>query len=137
MLSVGLLTLVFVFLPNFVGNNLIDLQRTHRALVYQAHLREDAARAVADLGGPKAVLRCGTVMTEGFQVPMLAWTLGVHTVDVQASPLPGEELPPAPNVIFQTRAQRKSHLLPVVRAWKEIPYVRVAHVRTFLSLIHI
>ncbi len=134
--SVGLLTLVFIFLPNFVGNNLIDIQRTHRALVYQAHLREDAARAVADLGGPKAVLRCGTVMTEGFQVPMLAWTLGVHTVDVQASPLPGGELPPAPNVIFQTRAQRKSHLLPVVRAWKEVPYVRVAHVRTFRVFEH-
>ncbi len=136
LLSVGLLTLAFIMLPNFVGNNLIDIQRTHRALVYQAHLREDAARAVADLGGPKAVLRCGTVMTEGFQVPMLAWTLGVHTVDVQASPLGGEELPPPPNVIFQTRAQRKSHLLPYVGAWKATTYVKVAHVRTFRVFEH-
>jgi hypothetical protein len=136
LLSVGVLTLAFIMLPNFVGSNLIDIQRTHRALVYQAHLREDAAKAVADLGGPKAVLRCGTVMTEGFQVPMLAWTLGVHTADVQASPLAGEELPPPPNVIFQTRAQRKSHLLPFVRGWKDTPYTKVAHVRSFRVFEH-
>ncbi len=136
LVGVGLLTIAFIMLPNFVGNSLIDIQRTHRALVYQAHLRQDAARAVALLGGPAAVLRCGTVMTEGFQVPMLAWTLGVHTIDVQSSPLPGEEPPPAPNVIFQTRAQRTSHLLPIVRTWKEVPYQKVAHARAFRVFEH-
>ena len=35
----------FLFVPGFVGNSLIDIQRTHRALVYQAHLREDVNRA--------------------------------------------------------------------------------------------
>ena len=122
---------VFLVIPPWIGKNIINLPRTHRALVYQAHLRQDAARAVRDLGGPSRILRCGTIMTEGFQVPMLAWTLGVHTSRIEASPLPHAPLPPAPNVIFQTRAQRKSSLLPVVRAWQGVPYRRVAHVRTF------
>jgi len=87
--------------------------------------------AVQKLGGPARVLACGSVMTEGFQVPMLAWTLGVHTLGVQASPLTGAPLPHAPNVIFQARAQRSSHLLPVVGAWTHTHYRLVAHVRTF------
>jgi hypothetical protein len=76
-------------------------------------------------------------MTEGFQVPMVAWTLGVHTVRVDASPLPGAPLPPAPNVIFQTRAQRHASLLPSVRDWSAaVPYQLVAHVRTFKVYSH-
>jgi hypothetical protein len=134
--AIALGVLGFVFLPNFVGPNLIDLQRTHRALVYQAHLRQDAARAVRELGGPSRVLACGSIMTEGFQVPMVAWTLGVHTLQVEASPLPGQPLPPAPNVIFQTRAQHNASLLPRVRAWSTVPYQLVAHVRTFKVYSH-
>ncbi len=122
---------VFMAVPPWIGANVVDIPATHRALVYQAHLREDMARAVQEIGGPSRVLRCGTVMTEGFQVPMLAWTLGVHTLQVQASPLPGAPLPPPPNVIFQTRAQHHAHLLPVVRAWSSVHYRLVAHVRTF------
>jgi hypothetical protein len=122
---------LFMALPPWIGGKVVDIPATHRALVYQAHLREDMTAAVARLGGPAKVLGCGTVMTEGFQVPMLAWTLGVHTVTVEASPLSLTQLPPAPNVIFQTRAQRSSHLLPVVRAWKGVNYRLVAHVRTF------
>jgi hypothetical protein len=122
---------LFMALPPWIGANIVDVPRTHRALVYQAHLREDMNKAVQELGGGGRIRRCGTIMTEGFQVPMLAWTLGVHTHQVQASPLPNAPLPPAPNVIFQTRAQRHAHLLPFVRDWSNIPYRLVAHVRTF------
>jgi hypothetical protein len=122
---------VFMAPPPWIGANVVDVPATHRALVYQAHLREDMAAVVSRLGGPAKILPCGTVMTEGFQVPMVAWTLGVHTQQVTASPLPNAPLPRAPNVIFQTRAQRHSSLLPVVRAWKGVPYRLVAHVRTF------
>jgi hypothetical protein len=135
--AIALAVLGFALLPNFVGPNLIDAPRTHRALVYQAHLRQDVTRAVQELGGPARVLACGRVMTEGFQVPMLAWTLGVHTLRVEASPLPGAPLPPAPNVIFQTRAQRHASLLPSVRDWSAtVPYRLVARVRTFKVYSH-
>ena len=122
---------VFMALSPWIGASVVDLPRTHRAIVYQAHLRQDASAAVRRLGGAAAVLRCGSVMTEGFQVPMLAWALGVHTLRVQASPLPGAPLPPAPNVIFQTRAQRNAHLLPVLGAWKGVAYRLATRMRTF------
>ena len=68
-------------------------------------------------------------MTEGFQVPMLAWTLGVHTLDVEASPN-GGPAPPAPNVIFQTRAQRNATRCRVVRLAQRA-LSACGHVRTF------
>jgi hypothetical protein len=129
--AVALFALGFVLVPGWVGNRLVDVSKTHGALVYQARLRSGITAAVNKLGGPANVLGCGTVMTEGFQVPMLAWTLGVHTIDVEASPLSVENPGAPPNVIFQTRAQRTAHLLPVVGAWKDTPYRLVARTRTF------
>jgi hypothetical protein len=122
---------VFLGVPPWIGGHVVDIPATHRALVYQAHLREDLTRAVRELGGASRILRCGTVMTEGFQVPMVAWTLGVHTLQIESSPLSRTHLPPAPNVIFQTRAQRHASLLPHVRDWQGTHYRLVAHVRTF------
>ena len=135
--ALALVAAIFLLLPNWVGNNLIDIQRTHRSLTYQAHLREDIAKAVSRVGGPAAVRRCGTVMTEGFQVPMLAWNLGVHTLQVQASPVSASAPPPpAPNVVFQTRAQRNAHLLPLLRTWPGTHYQLVTRVRTFRVYEH-
>jgi hypothetical protein len=129
-LAAAVAAAVFMAIPPWIGANVVDIPATHRALVYQAHLRQDMSKAVKQLGSAR-ILRCGTVMTEGFQVPMLAWNLGVHTVRVEASPLPHAPLPPPPNVIFQTRAQRRSSLLPRVREWKGVRYHLAAHVRTF------
>jgi len=55
----------------------------------------------------------------------------VRTARLAASPASVRHPGPAPNLIFQTRAQRNAHLLPVVGAWKGVPYKPVAHVRTF------
>lgn len=120
--GIVVVALAFLMLPSWVGNNLISIQRTHRSLVYQANLRKGVTRLVAAYGGPAKMLRCGTVMTEGFQVPMVAWTLGVHTVQIEAPPAPDTPLPPAPNVILQTRDTRDASLLPIVHAWPATHY---------------
>ncbi|HEY8625666.1 MAG TPA: hypothetical protein VIL82_06645 [Solirubrobacteraceae bacterium] len=135
-IGVGVVGLAFLMLPSWVGGNLIDVQRTHRALVYQAHLRQDVTRIVAKAGGASKLLACGSVMTEGFQVPMVAWALGVHTLEVQASPTTGAPLPPPPNVILQTRAQRNATLLPIVHSWKTTSYTYALHERTFRLFTH-
>lgn len=133
----GALVVLAVLLaaPRWIGSGVVSLPRTHHALVYQAHLREDLTAAVRKVGGPDALLRCGPVMTEGFQVPMAAWTLGVRTLRVEAPP---ETLvgPPWPAVILQTRAQSNSTLLPTphqILAWERegAHYTLLAHVRTF------
>ena len=59
-------------------------------------------------------------MTEGFQVPMVAWTLGVRTLRIEAPPTTLAP-PPWPAVILQTRAQSNSTLLPTpaqIIAWE-------------------
>jgi hypothetical protein len=133
--GLGVAIALFLAVPPWIGKNIVSLPRTHHALVYQAHLRDDLAAAVRRAGGARTLLNCGSVMTEGFQVPMAAWTLDVHTLRVEATPntLVG---PPWPAVILQTRAQSKSRLLPTpaqIIAWERAgaPYRLVAHVRTF------
>jgi hypothetical protein len=129
--GVALVALVFAFVPSWFGG-LVRISRTHRALVYQALLRTDSAAAIARLGGPAKVLACGPVMTEGFQVPMLAWQLGVHTLTVEASPLtPPPPDVPGPPVVFQVRAQRNAHMLPILQQWPRTHYRLVTATRTF------
>ncbi len=126
--GVAVAAVVLIATPPWIGPSIIDVPATHRALVYQAHLRQDMAAAVRRLGR-RSILACGSVMTEGFQVPMLAWNLDVHTIRIEAPPtVPGAGTPP--NVIFQTRAQRSAHLLPIIKPW-HTHYSLVAHQRTF------
>jgi hypothetical protein len=119
--AVVLAVALLIGTPPWIGSGIIDVRATHGALAYQARLRTDMARAVQKLGVSR-ILSCGTVMTEGFQVPMLAWNLRVHTIRIEASPLSAANPGPPPNVIFQTRPQRRRALLPVVHAWKGVPY---------------
>jgi hypothetical protein len=126
--AVALAAVILIAAPPWIGPSTLDVPATHRALVYQAHLRTDMAALVGRLGR-KSILGCGTVMTEGFQVPMLAWNLNVHTVRIEAPPtVPGTGTPP--NVIFQTRAQRSAHLLPIIKPW-HVSYSLIARNRTF------
>jgi hypothetical protein len=120
--SVALVAVVFMFGPNWVGSNLISIPRTHGSLVYQAHLRQGMEDLVARFGGAKRVLACGSVMTEGFQVPMLSWILGVPTTRIEAPPATGEKPGAAPNAILQTRDTRSASLLPYLSSWPSVHY---------------
>ena len=123
-----LATVLLLGIPPWVGKSFVNAPRLHGALVYQAHLREDMSAAIKRLG-QRRILACGTVMTEGFQVPMLAYMLDVHTLRVEEPPaIAGTG--PAPNVIFQTRSQRDTTLLPIIRPW-HVHYAFVDHQRTF------
>jgi hypothetical protein len=129
-------TLAFLMLPGWLGSSLISLPRTHRSLVYQAHLRQGVTKLVSEYGGPAKLLRCGTVMTEGFQVPMVAWTLGVHTAQIEAPAAAGEEPGAAPNVILQTRDTRHATLLPIVHSWPTTHYQYIGTSGPFRLFTH-
>jgi hypothetical protein len=114
-------------LPNWVGNSMISIPRTHGSLVYQARLREGMNDLVTRFGGRDKVLGCGSVMTEGFQVPMVAFVLDVATTRVQAPPTNGGAANPepasaAPHLILQTRDTRSAHLLPLLSTWPTVRY---------------
>jgi hypothetical protein len=124
-------TVVFMALPPWIGGQVVDLPATHRALNYQAQLRYDLARAVRRGGGAKKLFACGNgrVMTEGFQVPMVAYALGVRTLRVEANPVKGPTPAPYPSVIMQARANRRAHLLPLLPP--AAGFHRIVHTRTF------
>jgi hypothetical protein len=121
-LALAVVAAAFALLPSWVGFNLISLPRTHRSLVYQAQLRQGVTKLVAQYGGAAKLLRCGQVMTEGFQVPLVAWTLDVHTLQIEAPPASVENPGSPPNVILQTRDTRHATLLPIVRGWPTVHY---------------
>ncbi|HEY2596844.1 MAG TPA: hypothetical protein VGK33_23365, partial [Chloroflexota bacterium] len=122
---------LFFVVPPWVGRNLISLPKTHHALVDQALLRENLNQIIRNYGGPNKLLACGTVMTEGFQVPMVSWALDVRMLRVEAEPsIPSPPYTglsatqkyaaehdwaplPAPNVILQARSQPGAALLPL------------------------
>ena len=82
-------------------------------------------------GGKGKILACGSVMTEGFQVPMVAYYVGVHTLQIEAPPAAGGPPGPAPNVVFQTRSTRSAALLPILGQWPSTHYRLVGTTRTF------
>jgi len=76
------------------------------------------------------------VETENYQVPMVAWYLGIDSVDVSG------EIPPAtlaqgdsqdPNVILQTRDTVTAPLRPLIP--KEVPFTETTQ-RTFRLYEH-
>jgi hypothetical protein len=112
----------FATLPAWIARqDFVSLPKLHGALLYQARLRDDLSHAIALAGGPRRVLACGRVMTEGFQVPMVAYALDVPTTRILAPPAPGPP-GPVPNLILQTRATRSSTLLPIVATWNPARY---------------
>jgi hypothetical protein len=122
--ATALLALVFVILPTWIGNSMISIPRTHGSLVYQAHLRQGMNDLVTRFGGAGKVLACGSVMTEGFQVPMVAFVLDVPTTRIEAPPASAAAEPAAnaSNLILQTRDTRSAHLLPFLSTWPTVHY---------------
>jgi hypothetical protein len=76
----ALVAAIFVFAPNFIGNNLISLPATHRSLNYQAQLRTGMQKLIAQYGEAGAGLRSrddrGLPGSDGCLLPQHAH--GVH-----------------------------------------------------------
>lgn len=130
--ALAVVVLAWLFVPGFVGGSLVDIPKTHGALNYQASLRSDLNKIVAAYGGAAKLRACGQVMTEGFQVPMVAWTLGLHTLQVKDQPTdladtghPDPKQVP-PNAILQTRDTRSAALLPLpsdILYWEHVKHI--------------
>ncbi len=120
--------LIYALLPSgWVGNDLVSIARLRAAIHYQERLRRDTTQAIAKLGGYQAVNACGHVITENFQVPMVAWYLKQTPFNIgDEPPLNAQhESPVAPGqwpaTIFQARDTTRALPGPedsVVRGWE-------------------
>ena len=98
-----LMLLVFLFVPGWFAHRLPSVKGIRYALRYQAQLREQFSALIQREGGAGNILKCGSVMTNNYQVTMLAWYLDVPIPGVQS--LPHKALTKqGPNVVFQDGA---------------------------------
>ena len=72
------------------------MDRTFRSVEYQTGVTDGLATAVDRAGGSQRLLACGEPSTGPFQVPVVAWELGVHAERVHLDPT-------VPAVAFRVR----------------------------------
>ena len=94
------MALVLLFVPSWFAHRLPSVGSIRVALRYQAQLREGYAGLIKRAGGPAKLLACGSVMTENYEVTMLAWYLDVPIPRIQALPHTLETAE-GPNVVVQ------------------------------------
>jgi hypothetical protein len=110
---------VFVFVPNWIGNTLVSPAAVRHDMSFQSQLREDMVALIRSAGGAKRVAACGPVMTEAFQVPMVAWYLRLPFTSVAEGPVVNAQgLAPVPKgqwpaVIFQAAPTSGNMLEPM------------------------
>jgi hypothetical protein len=85
------------------------LRADHDSVVYQARLADRVSGLVARAGGAERLRACGDVYTGPFQVPLVAWTLHLHTTQVESTP------PIRPAVVFRAKSTPPERPAPSVK----------------------
>jgi hypothetical protein len=110
---------VFALVPERFTTTMPTISSIRYEMRYQAELRERYAWLVRDAGGPQKVMRCGSVMTNNFEVTMLAWYLQTPINYVQAlAKIPKVE--PGPNTVVQAATSSGAPVEPTrefMRDW--------------------
>jgi len=119
-----LLLVVFALVPDRFTNRMPTISSIRYALRYQARLREEFAALIRREGGAQKLMGCGSMMTNNFQVTMLAWDLDVPIYFIQALPRKFSTAK-GPNVVFQDATSTGAKTYPPdlqmqawERAWK-------------------
>src|SRR3954471_10637745 len=87
-----------------------DALRADRdSIVYQARLNDAVPGLVARAGGAARLRACGDVYTGPFQVPVVAWSLHLHTTRISS------RIPQRPAVLFRVKSNPSSRPGPSVR----------------------
>ncbi len=136
------LAAIALLVPQWFGNRIVSVGAAHQAMRYQASLRIDLQRGIAEAGGAAALRTCAfgpggpgtaengrSIIAEAFQVPMVAWYLDLRIDQIGEPPgqLPVGGFAPAhlaepPRVIFQDRGTGGSIVYPkqrVIDAWEK------------------
>jgi hypothetical protein len=113
--------LVFALVPDRFTTDMPTVNAIRYQMRYQAELRERYSYLIRDAGGPASVLKCGSIMTNNYQVAMLAWDLQVPIPFVQAV-AKKIKVEAGPNNVFQTAASGGAELSPTtasVQDWSQ------------------
>jgi hypothetical protein len=115
----GAIAVAVVVAAPFVGQRLGELSNTLGEVPYQAHKYGELASLIDRAGGRQRILACGPVTSDIYQMPALAWQLGLHQADIliaaapKGTPTEGHIVAvPTAGTVFRTRTTRHSPLLP-------------------------
>lgn len=95
--AAGVFLLLVAALSPVIGQKVDNARITLDNLSYEASIWEGLREVVHEAGGKERLLSCGGVYSGPFQTQMLAYTLGIHGIQV------GWMETPAPGVAFRTR----------------------------------
>jgi hypothetical protein len=98
----------------FAAPSVHRVDNVRDSVYYQARLKDGLSGVIARAGGRDRLLACGTPYTGAFQVPAVAWHLGVHTTVVQSASAEGDAPPRVPAVVFRSRTTSTSHAVPLL-----------------------
>jgi hypothetical protein len=98
----------------FAAPSVDRLDAVRASAYYQARLTNGLPGVIERAGGKDRLLACGTPYTGAFQVPAIAWQLGVHTTVVRSASAPGDAPPQAPAVVFRSHTTSTSHPVPPI-----------------------
>jgi hypothetical protein len=138
----AVLAAIGLFLPEWFPDHIVSVGGAHRAMAYQSRLRIDLRRAIAEAGGSAALRNCAfgpagpgtaadgqSIVSEAFQVPMVAWYLNLRIDQVGEPPgqLPLGGFAPArlsepPRVVIQDSATGGPKIFPkqkAIDAWEK------------------
>jgi hypothetical protein len=98
----------------FAAPSVHRVDNVRDSVYYQARLKDGLSGVIERAGGRDRLLACGTPYTGAFQVPAVAWHLGVHTTVVQSASAEGDAPPRVPAVVFRSRTTSTSHAVPLL-----------------------
>jgi len=98
----------------FAAPSVHRVDNVRDSVYYQARLKDGLSGVIERAGGRDRLLACGTPYTGAFQVPAVAWQLGVHTTVVQSASAEGDAPPRVPAVVFRSRTTSTSHAVPLL-----------------------
>jgi hypothetical protein len=98
----------------FAAPSVDRLDAVRASAYYQARLTNGLPGVIERAGGKDRLLACGTPYTGAFQVPAIAWQLGVHTTVVRSASAPGDAPPQVPAVVFRSHTTSTSHPVPPI-----------------------
>jgi hypothetical protein len=98
----------------FAAPSVHRLDAVRASAYYQARLTDGLPGVIERAGGKDRLLACGTPYTGAFQVPAIAWQLGVHTTVVRSASAPGDQPPKVPAVVFRSHTTSRSHAVPLI-----------------------
>jgi hypothetical protein len=100
----------------FAAPSVDRLDAVRASAYYQARLTNGLPGVIERAGGKDRLLACGTPYTGAFQVPAIAWQLGVHTTVVRSASAPGDAPPQVPAVVFRSHTTSTSHAVPPIES---------------------